>query len=100
MLRAQRWSNDMAFLIEHELFGLDSPSLYYRWKQELADRLTVEAHLTRIREQVLPLVDRANRMLLRNMKAIRELSQSPVPAVSVGTAVQVNVGDRQVNVAR
>jgi hypothetical protein len=33
--------------------------------------LAVEEHLKRIREQLLPLLDRANKMMIRNLKAVR-----------------------------
>jgi hypothetical protein len=96
-LRAERWSNDLAFLIEHELFGIDAPRQHFAWKRVLADGLTAEEHVARMREQLMPLIDRANRMLIRNLKAIRELRHGPAPTIAVG---QVNVANRRVNVTR
>jgi hypothetical protein len=90
-LRVQRWSNDLAFHTERELFGLDAPSMRYRYGKELADHLTVEEHFTRLREQCLPMLDRSNRLLIRNLGAIKELRQAHAPVVSVGIASQVNV---------
>ena len=55
--------------------------------------------MERLSEQLLPLLDRSNRMLLRNLKALRTLKQPPPPSVSIGQAAQVNVGQQQVNVA-
>jgi hypothetical protein len=97
MLRAQRWSNDLAFIFEHELFGLDSPRQHFGWKRELADGLTAEEHVARMREQLLPLIQRANSMFIKNLKALRELRHGAAPTIAVG---QVNVADRQVTVAR
>jgi hypothetical protein len=36
-------------------------------------------------------------MMVRNLKAVRDLCQGPMPAVTVGQAGQVNVGHQQVN---
>ena len=47
----------------------------------------------------MPLLDRSNRILLRNLKALRALREGPVPSVSIGSAGQVNVAAEQVNTA-
>src|SRR5262249_25855917 len=46
-----------------------------------------------------PLLDRASRMMLRNLKALDELHKGPTPSVSVKQADQVNVRQQQVNIA-
>lgn len=43
-------------------------------------------------EELLPLLDRANRMTIRTMKALADLRRSPVPAVAINQAAQVNLG--------
>jgi hypothetical protein len=58
----------------------------------------VEDRLKRLGEQLLPLLDRANKMMVRNLKAIKELRQGPTPALAIGRAEQVNVAERQANV--
>jgi hypothetical protein len=65
-------------------------------------RLNVEEQLARLGEQLLPLQERANRMMLRNLKALAELRRAPAPAVAIGQAGQVNLGNgaQQVNVTR
>ena len=62
-----------------------------------SDGLSVEQHLDRLGEQILPLLDQANRMMLRNLKTIRELRRAPVPGVAIGRAEQVNVAELQAN---
>jgi hypothetical protein len=42
----------------------------------------------------MPLLDRTNRMLIRNLKAIKELRQGQVPAVAIGRADHVTVTNR------
>ena len=61
--------------------------------------LKVEEIVERLSEQLMPLLDRSNRMLLRNLKALRALKQPPAPSVSIGQAGQVNVAHRQVKAA-
>jgi hypothetical protein len=42
----------------------------------------------------MPLFDRANRMMIRNMKAIKELRQGQVPAIAINRADHVTVTNR------
>ena len=42
----------------------------------------------------MPLFDRANRMMIRNLKAIKELRQGQVHAVAIGRAEQVTITNR------
>ena len=51
-------------------------------------------------EELLPLQERANRMVLRNLKALADLRRAAAPSVAIGSAQQVNVGAQQVNVAQ
>ena len=59
--------------------------------------LRVEEIVERLAEKLMPLLDRSNRMMLRNLKALREHRRPPTPSVSIGQAGQVNVGAQQVN---
>jgi hypothetical protein len=93
-LRIQQWIGDLAIHVEHEWFGLGSPTANLGKRYGRVDGLKVEVAAKRFAEQLLPLLDRANRLVVRNLKAIRELRQ---PAATA--AVQVNVGAQQVNVA-
>lgn len=97
-IRVNGWIGNLAVSIEHEFFGQAGPQA--KLKQQYGsqvDGLQVEALLTRMGEQLLPLLERANRMMLRNLAALRDYRK--VPAVSIASAGQVNVGERQVNVA-
>src|SRR3989454_3455428 len=68
VLRVQRWSGDLALLIEHEFFGLDSPTAKAQTRFRRVDGLAVEDQVRRLAEHLMPLLDRANRMLIRNLK--------------------------------
>ena len=82
----------------HELFAQPAPAVKLRGQHGPAvEGFAVEERLKKLGEVLLPLLDRANRMMIRNLKAMKELRQGPTPAVTVGQAGQVNVGDRQVN---
>lgn len=94
VFRIQGWIGDLATIIEGEFFGRDVPVSRFGSKRE---ELLVGEHIRRISEQLLPLLDRANRMMLRNLKALKELRQGPIPAVAIGRADQVNVAERQAN---
>ncbi len=93
-LRVQGWVENLALLIEAECFGLDPPRVRYSHHHTFAGGLVVEEHLSRLREQVLPLLDRANRLFIRNLRELKQLRQTPAPVVAVGSAGQVNVGKR------
>ena len=47
--------------------------------------------MRRLGEQLLALLDRTNRMMIRNLKAIKELRQGLVPAIAIAQAGQVTV---------
>jgi hypothetical protein len=96
-LRVQGWIGNLALLIDHELFGQSGPAVTLRRRHGPIEGLAVEDRLKKLGEVLLPLLDRANRMMVRNLKAIKELRQGPSPAVTVGQARQVNVASQQVN---
>jgi hypothetical protein len=98
-MRIQGWIGNLALLLEHEAFGRESPTAAFQRSNGRASGLVVEDHLRDMGEQMLPLLDRANRMMLRNLKAIKELRQRPMPAVAIHQASQVNVGAQQINAA-
>jgi len=93
-LRVQGWSGDLAVRIEHDFFGDDAFTEMAQKGHRRADRFAVEERLRRLSEQLMPLADRANRMMIRNLKAIKELRQAQVPAVAIGRADQVTVTSR------
>jgi hypothetical protein len=103
-LRINGWVGNFAALIEHEFFGSEGPSVklqkrYGRGSHEIQG-LRVEDYIHRVGEQLLPLLDRCNRMMLRNLKALKMMREGPAPTVSIGQAGQVNVGMNQTNAMR
>ena len=84
-LRVQGWIGDLALHLEHQFFGQDAPAT------DRAQEKAVEGRVRRVGEQLMPLSDRANRMFIRNLQAIKALRQGPVPAIAVGRAQQVTI---------
>lgn len=79
--RVQRWIGDLALHIEHEFFGQDAFATNGRERDGRQER-AVEERVRRLSEQLMPLLDRSNRMMIRNLKAIKELRQGLVPAIA------------------
>jgi hypothetical protein len=99
-LRVQRWIGDLSIAIENEFFGQSGPSARFEERYGRVEGLVLEAQLERMAEELLPLQERANRMLVRNLKALAELRRGPTPSVAINQAGQVNVGAQQVNVTQ
>jgi hypothetical protein len=106
LVRVNEVVGTLAARLEFQLFDTDQPlrvtlvepdgrsraanRYEYVAGQEAVDRLGREA---------LPLLDRCNRMVLRNLKALRELKASPI-SMTVQNFGQLNVGQQQTNLAR
>jgi hypothetical protein len=100
-LRIQGWIGDLSLSIEHELFA-EEP-LKVKLRQQYGahfDGFAVEEALQRLREQLLPLFERANRQLLQNLQALKRPQLGSPPMVAIGRAGQVNVAQQQVNLQR
>jgi hypothetical protein len=99
-LRVQGWIGDLALHIEDEFFGQDALAEMGQRPVRRPGRFSFEEDVRRLSEQLMPLLDRANRMLIRNLKAIKELRQGLVPAIAIGRAEQVTVTNEQNGRAR
>ncbi len=98
LLRVNGWIGDLATWLEAEFFRKESPTA--RFRKEYGgygnvDGLRLEDIAKQIVESLMPLLDRANRMMLRNLKSLRERRQVASPSVAIGLAGQVNVATRQ-----
>ena len=105
-LRINGWVGNLAQWLEGEFFAKGSLTIRpqnapanYRHRDPKLPPLWVEHIVERLAEQLLPLLDRSNRIMLRNLKALREQRQAPAPSVSIGNAGQVNVAAVQSNEA-
>ncbi len=104
-IRINGWIGNFASILEAEFFQKDSltAKLQDRYGRG-TDRvrgLRVEEIVERIVEQLIPLLDRSNRMMIRNLRSLREWRQPATPNLSIGQAGQVNVAaGKQTNVAQ
>jgi hypothetical protein len=100
-LRVQRWIGDLALQVEREFFDdygqTTSHRTNYRKRYGRDQSLIVEGQLNYLRNGLLPLFDRCNRAMIRNMRMLRELRYGPAPRVAITKAEQVNVANQQVN---
>ncbi len=60
--------------------------------------LTAEEIVRQLGQEMLPLLDRCNRMVIRNLKMLRDLKTTPL-ALTVANYGQLNVGQAQTNIA-
>src|SRR5260370_7516120 len=83
-LRVHGWIGDLALHIEHKFFGQDALAENgQRPGRRPGRRFSVEENVRRLSEQLLPLLDRANRMPIRNLKAIRQPRQGLFPPTPI-----------------
>jgi hypothetical protein len=102
LLRINSWVGNIAAAAETEFFGHSSfaAKLDRQHGKDATSRgLRAEELVQRMAEQLMPLLDRSNKMMLRNLKALREHRRPPSANLNIGQAGQVNVGAQQVNVA-
>jgi hypothetical protein len=84
-MRLQAMIGNTALIIESEMFG--QPTLRAKWKNEYGGRpediqgLAVEEHVARLRDQLLPLVERAHRTVRESIEAIGHMRQAPAMRV-------------------
>ena len=102
-LRVNGWIGNSASKLEFEFFRSDSPTAklkdQYGAGADTIRGLKVEELVKRLTEQLMPLLDRSNRMMIRNLKALRALREAAGPSVSIGSVGQVNVPANQINAA-
>ena len=103
-LRINGWIGNFAQWLESEFFSKGSltvapqnASSRYAHRSDRLPPFWVEHIVERIREQLLPLFDRSNRVMIRNLKALQARQNESGPSVSIGSAGQVNVAQAQVN---
>jgi hypothetical protein len=103
-LRINGWIGNLQGEIESEVFGTEGMRVVVdgkrrsTWDVKVKGLRVVEL-LDRLGEQILPLLDRSNRMMLRNLRASSARRQAPTPSISIGRAGQVNVAAVQTNEA-
>src|SRR5919204_5842284 len=91
-LRVNGWIGDLAIWLEREFFRMEGLTAKlkdrYGYGAESIRGLTAEDLVERLVERLMPLLDRSNRMLIRNLRALKMLREGPAPSVSIGSAGQ------------
>src|SRR5262245_4171691 len=77
--QVQGWIGDLALHLENTFFGQSTLATDKRQEEAVKERVR------QLGEQLMPLLDRANRMVIRNLKAIKELRPGRVAAVAIRT---------------
>jgi hypothetical protein len=101
-LRINGWVGNLAAEVESEFFGEQGLGVEVdgrrrsSWEVKIKG-LRVVTIIGRLNEQILPLLDRSNRTMIRNLKALDALRQRSTPSVSIGQAGQVTVATVQTN---
>ena len=97
-LRITGWSGNMALMVEAEFFGRDQPSAEFRDRYGREGRhirgLTVEQHIARVGEQLLPLAERFGRIMRQAVIALEELRSAPAPSVERSAPLVVSVASQ------
>ncbi len=94
-IRVTGWVGNVALLIEHEFFGVDGPSAHFqdRYGREggTIRGLTVEQHLARLREGLIPLAERCGRIMREALAALEALRAAPSRAVERSKPIKISV---------
>jgi hypothetical protein len=101
-LRLAGWIGDFSQWLEAEFFRKGGLCVRMheldKGRRDVKVRgLRGEEIVERLAEKLMPLLDRSNRMMLRNLKALREYRRPPAPSISIAQAGQVNLAHQQVN---
>ncbi len=82
-------------MIEHEFFGRDRPCFDFRDRRgeegPKIQGLTVEQHLARLRERLLPLAERCGRVMREALASLEMLRAAPSQEVERSKPVHISV---------
>ncbi len=101
-IRINGWIGDLSAQIEAEFFRKESLSAKQKgyYGTDSVRGLRVEDLVGQLVERLMPLPDRSNRMMIRNLKALRAMREPTATSVTIGSAGQVNVAAQQANAVR
>lgn len=105
-LRIHTEIGDLEGSIEWSYFILDAPTTTRKEDNErtfyttekIESRARLEDTVDRLKENLLPFLDRFNRMFIRNLKALRDLKRANIQ-LNIGQVGQLNIAEKQINVS-
>jgi hypothetical protein len=94
-IRVNGWIGNLAIRIEHEFFGREAPSANFRDRYgrdgSMVRGLTVEQHLQRLREGLLPVAERCGRMMRDAIAALEALRTAPSEPVERSKPISIAI---------
>ena len=94
-LRITGWTGNAALMVEAEFFGRDKPSAEFRDRYGSEGRLirglTVEQHIARLGEHLLPLAERCGRILRETVVALETLRAAPSHSVEQSSPIVIPI---------
>jgi hypothetical protein len=94
-IKVEGWIGNLALQIEHEFFGTRGPSANFQDRYGHTGGtirgLTVEQHLARLRDELMPLAERCGRVMREALAALEMLRAVPSHAVEKSKPVKVSV---------
>ena len=89
LFRVQGWIGSTAFVVQRELFGQEPLESSHGY----GEAMQIEKRVNQLEQVIMPLLDRAQRMMIRALDRLESRSSGKSGAVvSIGRAEQVNVG--------
>ena len=94
-IRIAGWTGNAALMVEHEFFGVDRPSAnildrYGREAREIRG-LSVEEHINRLSQDLIPLAERCARGMREALAALETLRSVPSPVVERSPRIAISV---------
>ncbi len=94
MLMIEEWIGNLSLLVEYHLFGDEGPTAKLNRINGRYQALAAEDDARRLRDDLLPALDRATKNFVSAVKTLRDFHGAAV-SVNIGRATQVNVGEQQ-----
>ena len=94
-LRITGWTGNAALMVEAEFFGRDKPSAEFRDRYGSEGRLirglTVELHVARLSEQLLPIAERFGRVMREAVAALERLRMAPNQSLERSSPIMISM---------
>jgi len=95
LLRITGWTGNLALLVEAEFFGSKGPRAHFRDRNGREGRvirgLTVEQHIARLREGLIPLAERCGRVMREALGGLEMLRAAPSHAVERSRPIRISL---------
>jgi hypothetical protein len=94
-IRVEGWIGNLALQVEHEFFGTRGPGAHFQDRygrtRSTIRGLTVEQHLARLRDDLIPLAEGCGRAMHRALGALERLSAAPSLTVEKSKQIKLSV---------